>query len=275
MPNDITPSATVVLNSEQRLYRKKLHERLNQTDDFEGFKALISKELDSYGISNWSYAPLDLPDQLTAAEPIGTIERGVVDCYLERSLYENDMVLQHVNVSDKPIFQSDIEWHINQSPVASSHIVCHSKIIKLNKQFGHEDVCAIPVTSSVDGGRFLFSLTSHGGEARRFKPYLSTHLLNLKTLAMTVNDIGVRKYPDNFLSAIKKYRTIVHSQPLNLLATIAKYDLSISEGAARLGITESTASKHLKTIRELLQTKTNYGAYRIAQKRGYIAYDDH
>lgn len=261
---------SVALDSGLQLYREKLHRQLAQAKDYEEFEQLIARELSQYGLADWSYSRLDLPDSLTAAKQLGTIDKELIDTYMEQRLYESDLVMQHVNVSDRYLFQSDIEREIKQMPFMLKQAVGHNKIIQLNKSFGHIDLVTMPFTSSIDGSRFLFCLTSGKYHFARFKQHILNNLKKLEILALIINDIGAHCHAGVFLSPIKEYKALALSQPMNLLATMVKYDLSVQEGAARLGITERTASCHLKRIRNTLGAKTNLGAYKLARNYGYI-----
>jgi DNA-binding CsgD family transcriptional regulator len=259
-----------VERSEKQLqYKKFLICEFKKANDFDELTSMIKRELNSLGILDWTYTLLDLPGRLTALENIGTVDSDYVEAYVGNSLYECDFLLQHAKGNDRPIFQSDIIITMNKIPFDFELKTRYEEIMYWNKKFGYDDICIIPSTSKY-GGRYLLSLTSKEIDPRKFKNALSTNMPLLKILAQVICDIGSKQFKDIFVSPLKNFEAVLRSQPLNLLATMGKYDLTIQEAAQKLNIAGSTANKHILKIRKLLKAKTNHSAYEIAKRIGYI-----
>jgi hypothetical protein len=267
---EVKNNNTLVLDAHLQGYRQRLMTDLDSSDDYEGFIELIARELGTYGINSWTYTPLDLPDILTVEEHLGRMGSEVVQEYMGEKLYKHDMILQHVKMSDIHLYQSDVEIEIEKSLVIDRNRFCQKRIIEINKKHGHSDICNIPMTSHIDGSRYLFCINSKGFDPSRFKHFTLKKMPFLKTIAISINDIGVRNYPHIFLAPVRDYKAIAYSQPLVLLAAMVEKDLSIAEGSAHLGLSPNTGHNHLKRLRDKLGVKTNHTAYKIAKAKGYI-----
>jgi Autoinducer binding domain len=266
-----TPSyQPIELNSQLQSYRDYITTTLSKASDYEDFATLIEQELARYGIVHWTYTALDLPDRLTAEAHLGFIDQDYVDTYMEYDLYKYDLVLQHVKSSDRPIFQSDIEQELNQISFSSELVSGYKKIVTKLSDFGYYDSCCIPVTSSIDGSRFVMCINSKSNNTTNFKSAATKNLQYLQILATAVNYVGIKKHPLLFLSPIKKYQSLVYSKPLALLRTLFKNDCSVKDAASHLGISVNTADNHIKKLKRDFDVRTIHGAYEFAVIRGLI-----
>lgn len=247
-----------------------LYHWLANASSYKQFKSRLSEQIHRLGIGDWSYSRLDLPDQLTVKECLGTLSADLVDEYMKEQFYEVDIVLKHANVSDSPIFQHDIESLIHHRYIDTEEFRrCHA-LVALNKHFGYENFCCLPMKVSEDGGRALFSVTSKGIGNERFIEAIKHYSDELFFVGQIANDVGILNYPEFFVQKKVDIDKLIYSQPFNFLATMVKYDLNIETASIRLGISPNTANKHLKTIREKLGARTTYGAFRVAQKLGLL-----
>jgi Autoinducer binding domain len=261
---------TIRLTPELQKYKQHLLNYFSQASDYDDFSTLIERELSEFGIVHWAYTELDLPDRLTAEEHLGTIDKTFSDIYLEDSLYENDLVLQHIKSSDAPVFQSDIKEQLENLSFSSEFFHGFDKIIQRRKEFGYSDSCSIPVTSAINGSRFVLCLNLKSLKQVDFKNRVSKSMAHLKILAIAVNEVGANLFPELFLSPGKRYKAVAYSKPLELLTAIFKLDLSIKGASEHLGISIHTADNHIKKLKKYFNVKTIHGAYEIARLRGLI-----
>ena len=265
-------SKSTILTVQQQQYKDELRKKIERDNgSFESFtKEVESILLKDYGVKDWSLSNLELPRIESTANYIGTVNRDFVEEYTAEKLFNGDMIAQHVSVSDIPIYQSDIEACIDNLNILTNDLTTQKKIIKRNKSIGYLDTFNIPIRSSINGNRFLLSLTSLGGHPKQFKKWTSGRVDSLKILALAVIDCGIKRYPDTFVDNVEKHKSIANSQPMKLLKLLAQGDYKIGEAAEKFGISESTATKHLKTAREVLGVKTNLKAFEVAQELGYV-----
>ncbi len=269
--NSDSTKATFKKREEVRKYEIELYKFLSRIREFRKFKSCIVEELFELGFGHWAYSQLDLPDSLTVSEHLGTINEELLDIYMHEAYYECDLTLQHANRSDRPVFQSDIESFIKSSPVETESLKRCTSLLKLNKNFGYTDYYSIPLKSQgKNDSRTLFTVTTTNKDSGDFRSRVIRNAGKLHALGRIINDLGLLNFPGIFTGSKNKYEKFIKSQPFNLLVTMAKHDLPLNMAADRLGISLSTAEKHIQNIRQSLGAKTNYGAYEIALKRGFV-----
>jgi hypothetical protein len=264
-----TQGAKMILNGKMQSFREAKIQSLSKTSDFEGFTKLIGAEVEMYGVKDWAYTLLDLPEKKQLEHQIGNAATDNFDEYMFNELYRYDMTISHVTRSDKPLFLSSIENHIHYAPYFGENIDAQKKIISLNKKAGHTDICNIPNTNPHDGSRSLLCLTSRAYTRNTFAEHLTEKMEELRILASVIYEVGSRNHPDIFVKPKKSFEKFTYSQPFNLLITMAVYDLDVERAADKLSISLSTAHKHLARIRNKLGSSTNYGALMLLLKEKY------
>ena len=254
-------------------YREYLLGKFNQTNSYEEFINKIEQELEErYEIKDWAFAFLHLPDKLVIAEHFGTVDIEYISEFLERGLEQHDLILQNARVKDSPIFQTDIYNAIVKSDLYTHDTNMWKKYIyQKNIERGLHEICCIPIRSSFDGKRCLFTVTSKGiNRFSNFKKLIINNMHYLIVLASTINEVGMTSYKKHFFQGAETYNTLVNSQPLNLLATMVKYDLDVGKAASKLKISYNTAKKHIATIKAKLNATTIHGAHERARQNQYI-----
>lgn len=247
---------------------KKLLRTLNQTNSLQDFVEKVACELDQYGILDWAYTQIDLPKRLTTREYLGTLDQKHIDTYVANAFYDSDLMLHHVQMSNTPRFQSDIEHELNATRFEFIHKGASINFITMNKDFGYKDVCCIPTLSPIDGSRFLLTVTSKDINETTFKKTVSEKLLELRLLSAAICECGTLRHKDVFFAQVKSYRALAKSAPVKLLKTMNKHDLNISQAARFLGISRNTAKQQLETLRAQLNVKTNHAASIVALQQG-------
>lgn len=244
--------------------------RLDQSESFDNFVESIACELDRYGIKDWAYTQIDVPNQLTTLEHIGTLDQQYLDAYIENATYNSDLMLQHVKLSNTPRFQSDIEKELKSTRLEFSQKRPSINFINMNKDFGYRDVCCIPTTSPIDGVRFLLTLTSKNSIESKFKMGVMECIDQLRMASRSICESGAKRHKKSFFRIAGSYQILAKSAPMKLLETMIKHDMKVSEAATHLGISRDTAKQQLHTVRSRLNAKTNHGACLLAIKYGLI-----
>ena len=256
----------VASDSIQQHYREHLHKILSETNTYEEFVGAIESELNlRYEIYDWAFSFLNLPDKLVIMENFGTVHGDYVSEYLEEHLYNHDLLLHHVKIKNTPVFQSDIIDTVNKSGLVSYNNERYKQHYKNNFQHGFKEICCIPITSPIDGNRCLFTVTSRKIKNHdKFKSVVTKYIESLTSLAISINNVGLRKYKSSFLKALNEYAVLSLSKPLTLLVVMGKYDLDTREAAERIGIPYNTAKNQIAKIKDALGATTIHGAYNQA-----------
>jgi hypothetical protein len=251
-------------------YRNDLFKWLSSARSFALFKQRITEELNQYGLNEWALMRLDIPERIAVSEYIGTLLRTDIDEYLDEKFYECDLILQHAKRCDRPVYQSQIEAHVRGAPISTDSMDRYLMMLSMVKQKGYMDTYCVPIIDPLEKGRVLFSTNSKGMDAFDFYDRTQANAESLKVLGHVINDVGCLKHPRYFVDTKSRYTRLIMSQPFNLLATMIKYDLKVKDGAKRLGISASTATKHLIKLRSALGASTNHGAYDLIVRQGVI-----
>jgi len=251
-------------------YERDLFQWLVNAKDYRKFERRVADELSTFKLNGWAYIRLDIPIQLSASDTLGTICKEHSRSYDEGGFYECDLLIQHVNESMLPVFKSDIDNYVQNSPFVTADMKRYKELSKLNESYGCNDSYCIPLANAKREGRALFALNSKGMHEQTFKSVVNDKSAILKAIGRAINDAGVINFPDLFTDGKRAFEKMVNSQPFNLLVTMVKYDLTLNQAADRLGISVNTAQKHISNIRRALNAKTNYGAYETALRQGLI-----
>ncbi|MBN4055645.1 autoinducer binding domain-containing protein [bacterium AH-315-K03] len=260
----------IILPDDLQQYRKMLHRKFCTTRSTEGFISLIGDELEKYGITVWAYTPLEVSDSQVAGLQMGTIEKSLIDVYVDESLHAHDLVFQHIREAKTPMFQSTIADWTKRAPCENANIKGFNKIVDRNEKYGMGDTYNIPLSSTIDGKDFIFCVTSVGGKVNKFRSYISNNSAQIQVIGMVVNEVGIKLHPTSFTPHDKSFFKIKKSKPLLALRTITELDLTIDQTAKTLGISASTVNKHLISIRQTLDAKNNHIAYATALDQGYF-----
>lgn len=257
-----------ILSTEQRLYKEQLYKTIGQISELDEFVDSVEQELKQrFGIDGWAFTPINALPIFSLRSYLGNIDKDYSLIYREKCFFNIDLILQHVNRSDSPIFQSDVEQGLKSLPFLFDNAIEYEQLMRLNHQYEYHDSCSIPVTISRSGNRAVLVVTSRGLKPCTFKNTILNQLDFLKTFALAITEIFEKNYPNSFIHEnIKKLVTLSKSNSLNTLRVMVEHDLSVEETAEYTNTPLSTVKKRLKRVKDVLRANTNHGAYNLAVK---------
>ncbi|MBN4055327.1 ArsR family transcriptional regulator [bacterium AH-315-K03] len=220
----------------------------------------ITHSLKLLGFSDYMYTQLVRADIHQPA--LCTISTELIRTYFDCNLFMYDMSVQKALNAPLPFFRSTIHDFVFNAPFTSDMTICMDRIYALNKHYGYYDYYHIPIKSERSNDPVMLTVTQRGTSPIGLKHNVTGHEPALTLLCESIDLVLTRHFPTLCYSGRKC--TSINPKPLRVLEALANNDLTIEQVADKLKISVVTANQHLKTVRNALNTKTNYAAIKRA-----------
>lgn len=240
--------------------------------DVPEFMNRILAVLGKFGYSDFAFGRVSA--RAGTAGNLATSLDEVLKLYQAEEFYLHDMILQHCEVSNKPIFMSTLEEYLNHAPFNTMQIERNLELIKFCKSNGYNDYYSIPFQSHRGEGNVMLAVSSAGMSQADFRRKTADARPTLHLLADAIDYIGVTKFADFFATRGNGRNIIITPKPLRLLNALAKNNITLKEAASKLCISLDTAHKHITAAKSALGANTQAAAVYLAIKEGLITCED-
>ena len=198
---------------------------------------------------------------------LSTIPESLFEDYLSSGITDNDLTLDHLCNSSRPIFHSNLFSLIKKLDIKSKLFEINTTSYEIMSGHGYHDAYCIPINTSKIG-RLVFSVSSMSESVCHFQS-------NVEQQRQIINEYAF--IICNFLSSSNKLHNSIarESNPLterqieilNALSTWATSQKSLAE---YYNISKKTMDNHVAAIRKTLGATSTMNAYRIALERKLI-----
>ena len=244
---------------ERQGYAYAIGQWLESVDDFYTFIDSISQILDRLGFSGWAYCRIDIP--LSFSQTIGSFSEPY---------QKYDLMYQHLLTSSSCIYRSEVATVVRSFPAATRVLRKNLKIIEKFEQQGIYEAVGIPISTEGYSNHAAFTLVAEGVASDKVVSTFSANREKLDSIIHAVDEIGSRRYPEQFIAPKKHFDYLKNGRPLKLLEAMINNDLGIEKAADALGMSRTAADKQLAKLRNYLGTRTTHGALHKAIKLGLI-----
>lgn len=251
------------LASDMSFYRS-----LSRTTDFEEFRQRIRGIVNGLGFSDFSFSRLASVGDADAQ--LITVPKEIAENYHAERFYEYDVILKHCATSTAPVRSSVVESYVAGAPVANEIFQRNRELYRMTASFGFYEFFNVPHEAYNGNGNVMLSVTSKGEDPSAVWRKARNSGAQLMRLVEAIDYIGNLKFPDFFLSADESREIRITPKPLQLLAALAKEDLTLNEAADKLCISIHTANQHVAAARKAFGVSTTCGAVYQAIKQRLI-----
>lgn len=194
-----------------------------------------------------------------------------VEGYVSNKWVRHDMMVQHVMMRNTPVLQSQISEVIDQAPFTNSLFEANKDIFRMVNELGFNDYYSFGFPSVAGNGRALFSISSKDVSAEDFQRRVNRQQRALHIVANALDAVGTRKFGFTFCDGHTSDRNrLINPAPLRLLSILASENCQLSEAAARLDISLSTANHHIAAAKKAFGANTTAAAIIHALRLGLI-----
>jgi hypothetical protein len=248
-----------------------LYQFLAQSKDVKAFLKRIHTLVHRAGFSDFCHMLIERADDVR--EQVGTYPEVNREMYIAEEHYKYDLMLQHSLLSDRPIYQSEINLFVDNAPVENRLFERNKAIYKLMQSVGMHDYYNIPFQSYSGHGKAIFSVTSEGEGAVDYRRKVERCKTGLHILAKAIDHVGSQKFSTHFPTLKAPQERVINAKPLQLLSTLANHNVTLNEAANMLHISISTANQQIAAAKKALGANTTAGAIVQALKLGLIVID--
>lgn len=232
----------------------------------------LLKVLDRFGFSDFIFlrqAPGQPPDFFFTSVP-----QELVSQYLDQHLYRQDMVLDYLKTANPEHLQlSAVQHTIEKAPIETLSFFQNLKMLNVYKAFSYHDAYLVPIRVPKDKPEdrknqekrksLLFAVLCKDATREEFLQLTKDCGPALHSLGDAVARIHELKFPE-----IKTEEP--SGKPIELLNTMAKGDLKLSQAADKLCISIHTANKRIALAKKMLGTNSLANAIYLAYKRNLL-----
>ncbi len=246
---------------------------LKRSKNFNELKENILKIINRLGFSDYTFAPLERDWAYENQQGfLSTYPDEFWRIYQEEELYNDDMLMRFVKDNTHSIFTSHIYDYFCNAPFENEVTRINRTIRQLHHSFGFFEQHVTPIITADNEGIFLLSLSQQNMDAATFQATVNRSGPQIRSLGECIFKVCQSKFPHLFSQPPKKVISIA-PKPLQVLATLANEDLTITDLADKLCISPITAHQHIAAARKALGKNTNIGAIKKAMSLGLISYD--
>jgi hypothetical protein len=231
----------------------------------------VSTLINRAGFTHFSYV-LFSANRRDVSCQTGNYQKKISDLYMAENFQSIDFMLDHLNVSNKPVFYSELRQHLECSPTKSMLFEKNLEIAKLYESFEIYDYYMIPFAPQ-RGGAGCFCITAQGASPEYIREKIRLYDGKLKLLAKAIDHVGTQKFAD-FPITVQAKEKLINAKPLLLLEALANHNITLNEAAERLHISISTANQQIAAAKKALGANTTTNAILQAIKLGLIELDD-
>lgn len=221
------------------------------------------------GLTDFSFTRMGGKDP-DGAMIMSTTPRVMAEHYLHRNVWEHDLMLQYAAVQTAPLYQTTVDRYIDDAPFISETIRSNRETRAFIKGFGYEEYYNTPVKAANGNGNIMLAVTAKNLSVAQIQQLTSNNKIALQILARAIDHIGTRRFPKHFLDLSEGREIVISPRPLQLLATMAKENMTLNEAAAKLNMALSTANQHISAIRSALDANSTVAALYRAMKADLI-----
>jgi DNA-binding CsgD family transcriptional regulator len=263
------PRARSAISFEVLLTEREVAAYLALSTTINEFTKRIRGLLNPLGIHSFWHT--NLKSIVDVLDVFGIYPTELTRQYAKEEFYRDDLILRHLMVSDKPIFDSHVYQYLDLAPIGGGLLERNLQILKLKRQHGLRQVFSIPIVNADQ--RAVFSVSTRGYDQETFESAILRNICSLLTLAKAVNTVGHQKFSNRFHGDKVKIYIPVSVRSLQLLEVLAKKELSLKEAATVLGISISTANQLIASAKNAFGVRSAMGAVVAAIRAGYIVLD--
>lgn len=247
----------------------ELVDYLSRSPNIDDFAKRVLGLLNPLGIH--AFWHVDLQSVIDVLDIFGMYPATLTRQYAREEFYRDDLILRHMMVSDKPVFESRVYEYLAAAPIESEILERNLQILELKRQQGLAQVFSIPIANGLR--RTVFSVSTKSADRETFEGSILRNICALLTLAKSMDAVGRRKFSTHFHGDNAKVHIPITSRALQLLDLLARKELSLKEAAAVLDISISTANQLIASARSAFGVHTTTGAVVAAIRAGYILLD--
>ncbi|MEJ2445739.1 MAG: autoinducer binding domain-containing protein [Exilibacterium sp.] len=245
--------------------------QLARAEDKDDFERRVVEVINKLGFSDFYYGLV--ATRMGVNGNIASSRNDLFEIYVKEEFYCHDMILQHCEFSENPIFMSTVESYISSAPFQTEQFKLTGEIINFYKKHHYYDIYNIPFKSQTGSGNAIFSVTKKHCAQPEFRQLVSNSKSVLHLLAEAIDYIGGTKFPGYFGPLKSREPAVITPKPLRLLETLAKKNMTLKKAAEQLCISLDTANKHIASAKKALGASTQASAVYMALKKGLISCD--
>lgn len=259
-----------LLNPEPAVFEAERHycSLLNREFSFEKFKSGIIACIMELGFSDVSFVRLLKRDETEIH--LKTFPNVIADFYTKENIWGHDLALDYASTEGAvDFFQTKIDGWIAASPFSTTGFRKNKVLQTFIKGLGFLEHYNIPMPAVNGHGHVLFTVSTKDMPAAALQTLALQHRNALIGLASSIDIVGTKKHPKNFLSRVEILNG-EHAQGYALLQSITEDNQTVQEAADTHHMHLRTATRHLENIRKYLGARTLTKAVAIAFSLGYL-----
>jgi predicted DNA-binding protein (UPF0251 family) len=247
----------------------RCHQELSKARDLPELMQKILAFITRLGFTDFSFGRMASKNP-SAAMILMTTPSSITDHYRHEGVWKHDLMLQHAAACQDPIFQTTIDNYVANAPFKTEGILSNRETRSMVRSYGFHDYYAVPLKSTNGNGHVLLAITAKNMPSSRFHELVAINKAAFDILGRSIDYVGVKKFTQFFLDDSESREILITPRPLLLLNTMAKDNLTLNDAAKKLGMSRSTANKHIAAAREAFGAKTNASAVYRALQEGFI-----
>lgn len=251
------------------LFEIRCHQELMRSMDLADMMSRVLRFIQRLGFTDFSLTRMACKDP-NSAMILGSTPAAMAAHYSHRNVWEHDLMLQYAAVQTEPIYQTTVDRYIASAPFLSETIRSNRETRAFIGGFGYQEYYNIPMKAANGNGNILFAVTAKNLSPTQIQKLTSQNRVALRILARAIDHIGTRRFPKLFLGESESREIVISPRPLQLLTTMAKENMTLSEAALHLNMALSTANQHIAAIRNALDANSTVAALYRAIKADLI-----
>lgn len=259
--------ADQVLSSQELIDHIDFVHQLTSTKTADDLAKQLLKLLDRFGFSDFIFF------RQTSGQPpdffFTSVPQELISQYLEQNLYRRDMVLDYLKTANpEHLHLSAVKHVIEKSPIETLTFSQNLKMLDLYREFCFHDAYLIPIRLTKKEKpelrkNLLFAVLCKNVTGKEFLQLTKDRGPALHALGDAVARIYDLRFPQ-----VKKEEP--SGKPIELLNTMAKSDLKLSQAADKHCISIHTANKRIALAKKMLGTSSLANAIYLAYKRNLL-----
>ena len=237
-------------------YELGLYHHLYESRTPRVFNLRICDALENIGISHWGYLRLDAPLEVGVNQLIGIRDTAFSDTYISECLHECDLLMQHAQAGSTPLCRSALRPLLFGVNASGDIMERNRAVFELSERLGYHDCLVIPIVSTVDATRIVFSACTKNMPEKEFLRRVNDNIEKLRVIAKVVDEVGCRKFPEIFFTPQLEREKQMESKGLKVLDLMVRYDIPCHYAAEKLHISKRTAEQSISLLKKELGVET-------------------
>lgn len=228
---------------------------------------VVKEQAYQWGFSDFIYHPIDLGNGFDRGVLCTLSDEYKINYHVGK-FFEIDELVNYVLFNNLPIMLSTIANHMQKSPYMTDTISRNKDLFSFNNRHGFADWYVIPLKNKNAAIPRLFAVSIKHDSDNQIQGKVDNSREQLLAFAESLDCVCCDEHKIYYDG--HRDSTLLNTQPLLLLRTLANGATSLKDAARKMGISIDTANVHIRNAREKLGATSTFNAIFIATQLGII-----